>query len=111
MRIIGKTRISSSKQAILVALTALGSICALLMPALASAATHSYEVLIDADGNAATGCTVSNSAGAAAGVEIIVRATVNTTQNTANATALERLNCQSGTFGAASAQPGHLTRC
>jgi hypothetical protein len=73
----------------------------------ASAATHQYEVLIDTDANAATGCSVSTSAGAAIGVERIVRATVLSSTATATVTANSQLNCLSdSTFSAPTALPG-----
>lgn len=88
-------------------LVAFGLCSALLLATPAAAATHQYDVLIDADSNSATGCSVSTSAGAAAGVEIIVRATVNTTISTATVSSLQRLNCVSdSTFSAPTALPG-----
>ena len=88
-------------------LVAFGLCSALLLATPAAAATHQYDVLIDADSNSATGCSVSTSAGAAAGVEIIVRATVNTTISTATVSSLQRLNCVSGsTFSAPTTLPG-----
>jgi hypothetical protein len=71
----------------------------------AQAATHRYEVFLDLDRSASTGCTVAS--GAATGIERIVRITVNTTSTAATVSAIERLDCISGSnFGAAQALPG-----
>jgi predicted NBD/HSP70 family sugar kinase len=68
-----------------------------------SAATHRYDVLIDSDRNAATGCAF----GAAVGIERIARVTVNTAISAATVSAIERLDCVSGTsFGAPQAVSG-----
>jgi hypothetical protein len=67
------------------------------------AATHRYDVLFDLDRNVATGCT----AGGASGLERIARVTVNTTTSAATVSAIERLDCVSGTtFGSPQAIAG-----
>lgn len=80
------------------ALCTLASLCA-------SAATHRFELLLDLDHNAATGCSAT--AGGATGIERIVAVTVNTTTTAATVSSIERRDCVSGSsFSAPQPLPG-----
>ena len=85
--------------------TAMARALALLSLALAAtaalAATHRYDVLIDVDSSAATGCSVATAKGTASGIEQMVRVTVTTTTSAATVTALQQLSCISGSSFAA----------
>lgn len=84
---------------------ALGLVAALGIAAqssLAFAATHRYDVLFDLDRNATTGC----SAGAAVGIERIVRVTLDTTTTAATVSAISQLDCSGNAFGAPQALSG-----
>jgi beta-lactam-binding protein with PASTA domain len=61
-----------------------------------NAAEHRYDVLLDLDQNAATGCAIDG----IAGIERVIRATVNTTNNSASVTAIEQLQCNGSLLGA-----------
>lgn len=82
-------------------------ISALLTANASNAATHQYDVLIDVDASATSGCTVATAKGTASGIEQIVRATVTTTASAATVTSLQRLTCLTGTtFSAPTALAG-----
>ena len=82
-------------------------ISALLTANVSNAAIHQYDVLIDVDASATSGCTVATAKGAASGIEQIVRATVNITASAATVTSLQRLTCLTGsTFSAPTALAG-----
>ena len=74
-------------------LLAIAALCTLFaIPA--SAVQSSVDLLLDLDNDAATGCTVTTPAGPFAGVEQILRTTVDTVgTSTANVTEVSRLDC------------------
>src|SRR5262245_43909636 len=65
----------------------------------AGAATPWIAVAIDADDNAATGCTVSTADGPLAGVELVVTTHLVTTTSDVRVVRLERQTCNGGTLG------------
>jgi len=78
---------------------------ALLLSFAGAAHAQRFTALIDLDTDAATGCTVSTTAGNVAGIEWRVTATV-TGDNPPQVTAVERAPCVGAAFGAPVAQPG-----
>src|SRR3954452_23080667 len=72
----------------------------------ASGATHQYDVLVDADNSAATGCPVATPLGSVPGVDTILRVTVVTSASNATVTQVTRRDCVAGSFGAAASVSG-----
>src|SRR5581483_8701039 len=64
------------------------------------AADHAFSVLIDADANPATGCTVPTSKGAFTGVEQVLTTTVTTSPSDVRVTRVTRRACVDGALGA-----------
>jgi len=76
---------------------------ALLLSSLAAgqALTHDYQILVDTDRDAATGCPVTPTGGAALdGFEHRLLATVEVTGSTATVVSLNRQDCSAASFGA-----------
>ena len=79
----------------------MGIACVLILTAMrAEAAEQRYQLVLDTDNNAATGCVVSVGASSAAGVEQVLTAVVNTTTTGVNVVRLERQTCTGGVLGA-----------
>jgi len=66
----------------------------------AQAAEHRFQVLLDADKNAATGCTVATSKGPAAGIEQVWTTVVTTTTSGATVSRIERQTCSGASLTA-----------
>jgi RHS repeat-associated protein len=72
----------------------------------AQAAVHAYEVLLDLDADASTGCSATTARGDVSGIERVIRLEV-TTGTGAQVSALASLECAGGTsFGAPAALAG-----
>lgn len=65
----------------------------------AAAAEHRFDLLLDTDNNAATGCSVSEPAGSVGGVEQVTRIYVDTTTTAATVNRITQASCVQGTLG------------
>ncbi len=72
----------------------------LLLANPAEAAEQRYQLLLDTDNDAATGCVVSAGGTSAPGVETVLTAVVNTTTTSVTVVRLERQTCSGGVLGA-----------
>lgn len=72
----------------------------LLLPALALADDHRFQLLLDTDNNAATGCTVATVGGNVNGIEQVLTTTVTTSVPSAAISLVERQVCANGSLGA-----------
>ena len=63
------------------------------------AADHRFQILLDTDNNALTGCTIATAHGPAAGIEQVWTTVVTTTTSGASVTRIERQTCNGGTLG------------
>jgi trimeric autotransporter adhesin len=66
------------------------------LPAVLSAAAIDFQVLLDVDNNAATGCSVSGMSG----VDQVITTAVTTTESTGSVTSMSRRVCSGGALGA-----------
>ena len=68
----------------------------------AFAATATYDILLDADNNPATGCTLTTARGDFTGVELVLSTTVDVTATPSIVTGVTLQPCESGVLGAVS---------
>ena len=90
--------LSSLRRVVIPALCVLCSLTAFE----AQAAEHRFQLLVDTDNNAATGCAVATGAGLRSGIEQVWTTVVTTSPSSATVSRIERQDCVAGVLGPSS---------